>query len=103
MSSIWKGIRSIVNLNNSSKKDIQIIERNGKKVSDPIMIAKIFNEHYVNVGPNIEKKIPKVAKNIREYLSKININKTFLLSPATPQEIFDIISLFDIKKNKWTY
>ena len=91
MSSIWKGIRSIVNLNNSSKQYI-------KKVSDPIMIAKIFNEHYVNVGPNIEKKIHKVAKNIREYLSKININKTFFLSPATPQEIFDIISLFDTKK-----
>ena len=56
MSPIWKGIRSIVNLNNSSKKDIQIIERNGKNVSDPIMI---FNEHYVNVGPNIVKKYLK--------------------------------------------
>ena len=84
MSSIWKGIRSIVNLNNSSKKDIQIIERNGKKVSDPIMIAKIFNEHYVNVGPNIEKK--KYLKSQRV------LESIFFLSPATPQEIFDIIS-----------
>ena len=26
MSSIWKGIRSIVNINNSSKKDIKLID-----------------------------------------------------------------------------
>ena len=99
MSSIWKVIRSIVNLNNSSKKDIKIIESKGKKVSDPNMIAKLFNEHYVNVGPNIEKKkIPKVLKNFKDYLQNINIRKSFFLSPATPHEIFDIISLFDTNK-----
>ena len=62
MSNIWKGIRSIVNLNNNSKKDIKMLNMNGKKVTDPQKIVNLFNEHYANVGPNIEKKVPKLLK-----------------------------------------
>ena len=64
MSNIWKGIRSIVNLNNSSKKDIKMLNKNGKKVTEPQKIVNLFNEHYANVGPNIEKKVQKSLKNI---------------------------------------
>ena len=35
MSTIWKGIRSIVNINNTSKKDIKILDKNGKKITNP--------------------------------------------------------------------
>ena len=58
MLNVWKGIRSIVNLNNTSKKDIKLLNKNDKKVTDPQEIVNLFNEHYVNVGPNIEKKLP---------------------------------------------
>ena len=34
-SSIWKGIRSIVNIQYSSKKDIKLINDKGKNISDP--------------------------------------------------------------------
>ena len=57
MSNIWKGIRAIVNLNNTSKKSIKLLNKNGKKVTDPQKIVNLFNEHYANVGPNILKKI----------------------------------------------
>ena len=56
MSSTWKGIRSIVNISNSSKKDIMIVNSKGKKVTDPKKIAKLFNDHYANVGPDIDIK-----------------------------------------------
>ena len=56
MSTIWKGIRSIVNINNISKKDIKILNKNGKKITDPQKIVNLFNQHYANVGPNIDKK-----------------------------------------------
>ena len=57
MSNIWNGIRAIVNLNNTAKNDIKILNKNGKKVTDPQKIVNLFNEHYANVGPNIEKKV----------------------------------------------
>ena len=56
MSSIWKGIRTIVNINSKSKRDIKIINNKGVKLTDPLKIAKLFNELYVNVGPTIDKK-----------------------------------------------
>ena len=62
MSNIWKGIRAIVNLNNTSKKDIRILNKNGKNVTDPQELVNLFNEHYANVGPNIEKKLPVTEK-----------------------------------------
>ena len=74
MSSIWKGIRTIVNIINSkSKRDIKIINNKGVKLTDPLKIAKLFNEHYVNVGPTIDKKIPKAIKKFQDYLSNIKI------------------------------
>ena len=62
MSSIWKGIRSIVNINNTSKKDIRILNNIGKRTTDPQIIAKLFNEHYVSVGLNVDKKDTQSAK-----------------------------------------
>ena len=99
MSNIWKGIRAIVNLNNTSKTDIKILNKNGKKVTDPQKIANLFNEHYANVGPNIEKKMPKSLKKFHEYLIKVNVAKTFFLKPVIQQEIFDIILAFNARKN----
>ena len=98
MSNIWKGIRSIVNLNNNSKKDIKMLNMNGKKVTDPQKIVNLFNEHYANVGPNIEKKVPKSLKTFNHYLRNIKVGKSFFLKPVIPQEIFDIILTYSDKK-----
>ena len=91
MLNVWKGMRSIVNLNNTSKKDIKILNENGKKVTDPPKIVNLFNERYVNVGPNIEKRLPKSLKKCHHYLSKVKVAKIFFLKPVILQEIFDII------------
>ena len=66
-SSIWKGIRSIVNIQNSSKKDIILLNDKGKNIHDPKKITELFNKYFVNVGPNIDSKIPKAHKHFREY------------------------------------
>ena len=67
MSTIWKGIRSIVDINNTSKKVIKILNKNGKKITDPQKIVNLFNNHYANVGPNIDKKLPKLLKKFYDY------------------------------------
>ena len=88
---IWKGIKSLVNITTSSKKDINI-NNQGRKITDPLQIAEQFSNHYVNVGLNIDKNIPFLCKNFHDFLRKINVN------PATPHEVFDIILSYDIKK-----
>ena len=59
-SSIWKGIRSIVHIHNSSKKDITLLNDKGSNISDPKKIVDLFNKYFVKVGPNIDERIPKV-------------------------------------------
>ena len=97
-SSIWKGIRSIVNINKTSKKDITLLNAKGVNVSDPQKIAELFNNYFVNVGASIDRKIPKSLKHFKDYMAKIRVNKSLFLTPATPHELSDIISAFDAKK-----
>ena len=45
---LWKGIKSLVNLKQTNKKDISIIDKNGRFETDPIKIANSCNQHVVN-------------------------------------------------------
>ena len=47
-SKVWKGIKSIVKLNTTSKKDISLIDNKGFNVTDPSKIANLFNNYFVN-------------------------------------------------------
>ena len=96
---IWKGIRSIVNINSNSRRDIRLINDDGKHITDPKKIAGLFNKYFVNIGPDIDKDIPQSIHNYRDYLSGIKVNKTFFMSPTTPEEVFDIISSLDMNKS----
>ena len=98
-SMLWKGIRSLVNVNNSTKKDIKLMNDKGKNISDPEVIAELFNNYFVNIGPNIDNNIKNAKHNYNSYMSHVLQNETFFLSPVIPQEIFDIIQSFDINKS----
>ena len=74
-SSIWKGIRSIVNIQNTSKRDIKLMNDKGTNTSDPKKIVELFNKCFVNGRPNIDAKIPKAHKHFREFIRKLKMNK----------------------------
>ena len=99
LSLIWKGIKSIVKINLSSlKKDITIIDDKGKNITDPIKTSNLFNIFFVNIGVNIDKKIPNTNKNYRDYLENIKVENSFFLLPTTPKEISEIINFLDLNK-----
>ena len=39
---IWKGIRSIVNVNSTTRKDIKLLDEKGKNVCDPNKITELY-------------------------------------------------------------
>ena len=47
----------------------------------------------------MDSKIHHIQKTYIDYLSKIYINKSFYLNACKPDEIYDIILSFDIKKS----
>ena len=90
----------MVNSHTNLKKDISIIDDNGRKVSDPNKIANLFNEYFVNVGPNIDEKIAESKYDFKDFVKNVNENDAnFIMSPTVPQEIYDIIKLLDNKKS----
>ena len=55
MKKMWKGIRSIVNIKQSTAPQITQLNINGKLVNDPVDIAEKVNDFFVNIGPETEK------------------------------------------------
>ena len=98
-SAVWKGIRSLVNLNTNTRKDIKIIDDNGINITDPKNIAGQFNNYFTNVGPSIDKTIPQSKYDFHHYLKKLKVDKTFFISPSEPQEVSEIIHSLDINKS----
>ena len=96
---IWKGIRLIVKIKQTSQRDILILDDNGSLITDPKLIADHFNKYFVNVGPTIDNKIPISKHNFTDYLQNFTINHSFFLTPVIPEDIQEIISSFDLNKS----
>ena len=80
---VWRrglGIRSLVKLKSSSKKDISIIDGKGVIISDQEKNCNHFNHFFVNIGLNIDKTIPNSKQNFREYLHQIKVSKSFFFN-----------------------
>lgn len=87
----WEGIRKIVNVKKSTKFSISHLNVNGKMVDDPKDIANAFNNFFVNVGPDTEKKVPKVPNKSPEQFLKNRIQFEFIIAHISEQEIVDLI------------
>ena len=60
-------------------------------------MANLFNNYFVNVGSNIDKKIPITKKSPLDYVKK-RISNSLSLSPAALEEIEIIIQSLNVKK-----
>ena len=96
---LWKGIRSLVTIESSNKTDIPILDSKGELITDLLKIVNCFNEYFVNVGSTVENKIPFSNISYSHYLKHLCIYKSFYLSPATADEIHDIIKSMDLNKS----
>jgi transcription termination factor NusB len=68
---LWKTLNQIMNKhekNRSLPKEFTANNSEGK-ISDPQTIANKFNEYFVNVGPNIAKKLQKSDRTYNQYLT----------------------------------
>ena len=58
----WEGIRDIINITKKSKNNISSIQVNGKDVTDPVISANYFNNHFTTIAKEIEAKL--IAPNL---------------------------------------
>ena len=87
----WNGINSILSKNDRSCVEPTKLEVNGATLQNPFDIANAFNQHFVNIGPELASSIPSPNTDFRNYVKQTN--STFELTQLSQSEIFEINNL----------
>ena len=94
---MWQGIRSIINVQNEKSSNNISLNIDNETITDDLTISNHFNNLCRSVAKNLVNKIPKISKSFYLYLKNSNKN-SFFLSPATKEDVEDILST--LKTNK---
>ena len=95
----WEGLRKLVNMKKSVRFSISQLNVNGVIVDDPAMIAEKLNKFFVNVGPETEKKVPKVPNASPEKYLKNRNQFELIIAHISEEEILNIISALPNKSS----
>ena len=68
---------------------------NETRINDPVKMADIFTNYFVNVGSQIDKTIPRTKKSPTDY----RVQESLFLAPVTLEEIEIIIHSLNVKKS----
>ena len=93
----WKGIKSVININNSIRSEPSCILSNNNLITEPKEIANNFNNYFANIGQNLQSKIYQKDLNYKDYLTQSN-DYSFFIKPTDKGEIINIINNININK-----
>jgi hypothetical protein len=85
----WKILNTITSRSRNNYSIDEIVYNNSI-ISDPKQIANKFNNFFINIGPDLAKKITPVSENFGKFLPPKNTNSIFL-KPTDNLEIKEII------------
>lgn len=94
----WKLIGTLINRKMKGQSIPTRLIRNNKIYTSKLDIAEQFNEHFINVGPNLASKIQNNNQDPIKYISKSPMG-SFFLSPICPETVSKIFSSLDVKKS----
>ena len=100
----WKGIKSIINIKNSSRTYPSSLmvekEEEGEKeiTTDPKIIADTFNKYFSTIADKLQGKIFHTSHDFKKYLKNRNEN-SFFITPTDKTEIIDILNTFNVNKS----
>ena len=94
----WKGINELISSIAKSPVKVNQIKSNDTLIDDPTMIANSFNNFFVNVGPNLDKEIPKTPISPLSYL-KSRVVEDFVFSLTCNAEVMMLILKLDDSKS----
>ena len=95
----WQGIKSIINIRNSSKSSPTTLLAGNKIVSEPTEIANNFNNYFSTIAKKLQDNIHDCGKNYKTFLKDKN-EKSIFINPTDSEEIITIIN--DLNTSKAT-
>ena len=95
---IWKGIKTIISIKNTTTTVPHSIEFNNRAVTDPTAMSNVFNNYFTSIAKKTNSNTKFSPKHYTDYLSYTNTN-TFILTPTDKNEISFTISFLDSHKS----
>ena len=86
----WKGIKSIINIRNTSKCRISSLKIDEEISSDPKVMANSFNNYFSSIGKDLQRQIYYYGNDFTHYLKQPN-DHNFFINPTDEVEIINII------------
>ena len=80
----------------SQLSQISHLLKSGKQVDNPVKMANMFNNYFMNVGGNIDKSIPRTRKSPMDYL--LNRIRNSIFQHQSEGEIKIIVESLNQKK-----
>ena len=93
----WEGVKMIVNINKTTKKQKKN-KKNEDEETDPAILSQTFNKFFSTIAQKIESKLINTTKHYTDYMTELTTN-TIILPPANTEEIEDIIKTLNIRKS----
>ena len=100
---LWSGIRSVINIKQSTLSGISQLIVDSNNITEPKEIASALNKYFVNVPLQINKDIPRSKKSPMDYFNDHVGNSFFLSEPHNAKEIESIILSFNNSKSIGPY
>ena len=95
--STWKVINTALKAKTDSNSPNHIIQ-DGRHIDDPVAMAEVFNDFFVNLGPHLANKIPNTQTKFHSFLKERNANSLFFI-PIVEEEIKEIVKNLNNKKS----
>ena len=96
MKSTWKVINEALKSKNDTDPP-KYIHKNNRKIDDPSDMAEVFNDFFVNIGPNLANNIPNTNTDFHKFLNDPNPQSLFF-NPIIEEETKNIIINLNTKK-----
>ena len=96
INNIWQTINELVKKKKNSQADF--INKNGIEVKDPSEIARIFNDYFTNIGPELASSIKTNVGCFTDYLSE-NSETSLFFTPTSENEILKIVHSLESRKS----
>ena len=93
----WDGIRIILAVSKKNTINIDQLNYKNRQLSSNSDKANALNDFFTNIGPSIEKKVPKAKNDFKFYLKNPNPNKMELVL-CDETEVNDIIKGLESSK-----
>ena len=95
----WKILKDVINKRKSTMSTSRFTVNN-RLTTDKKLIAEGFNSFFINIGPELAKKIPNEPASPSEFLENRNAESMFV-QPVAEEEVLEIIKGLKISSAGW--